>query len=172
MTLTSTQRRIALVVALAVTIAGSTVFGDNEPVPVTEPAAAPVASESAPAAKRLESADRPTRLALEKLNRTPPAADGVDLFAAKSWYAPPPAQVMIPTPPPKPTAPPLPYSYVGKLEGKDGLIVFLARGDELLSAKPGAQLDKDYRLEAVSPEQLTFVYLPLGERQMLSAGGK
>lgn len=168
MKLTSRQLRIARGCALALAVAVTAVFGDNEPQPA-EQQAVPVASVE-PRASAV--AEKPAQITLEKLNRTPPAADGVDLFASKSWYAPPPRVQAKPAPAPQPTAPPLPFRYVGQLEGKDGLVVFLARGSDLLSVKPGEQLDPNYRLETVTPERLTLVYLPLGERQTLAAGGK
>lgn len=168
MTLTSRQRRIAWGCALALAAAVTAVFGDSDPQP-EEQRAAPVASVEprAPAVT-----EKPALITLEKLNRMPPAADGVDLFASKSWHAPPPQVKAKPAPAPQPVAPPLPFRYVGQLEGKDGLVVFVARGSDLLSVKPGGQLDPNYRLETVTPEQLTLVYLPLGERQTLAAGGK
>ena len=170
MMLTVKQRRIGLVGALVLTIAVTAVFGENEPAPgdsstVVTPA---VRTSVQP------SIETPASLiTLDKLNRAPPAAEGIDLFASKSWVPPPPPVVIAkPAAPPKPTAPPLPYSYVGQMEGKEGFRVFLARGNDLLSVKPGEQLGTDYRLEAVSPEQITFLYIPLGERQTLVTGGK
>jgi hypothetical protein len=169
MTLTVRQRRIGLVSALALTIAVTAVFGENEPAPGEPSVATAAVRPSAP-----QAGEAPAGLiTLDKLNRAPPATEGIDLFASKSWVPPPPPVVIAkPAAPPKPTAPPLPYSYVGQMEGKEGFLVFLARGNDLLSVKPGEQLGTDYRLETVSPEQITFVYIPLGERQTLVTGGK
>lgn len=170
MMLTVKQRRIGLGSALALTVAVTAVFGENEPAP-GEPAAAVTTAAQPTASSATETS--PALITLDKLNRAPPAAEGIDLFASKSWVPPPPPVVIAkPATPPKPTAPPLPYSYVGQMEGKDGFMVFLARGNDLLSVRPGEQLGPDYRLEAVSPEQITFVYIPLGERQTLVTGGK
>ena len=174
MTLTTGQRQIVLGCVLALTVAVTAVFGDDEPLPV-EPQVAPMRSVQPKAPPATES--RAALITLDKLNRTPPATEGTDIFAAKSWSAPPPPppppmQQAKPSAPPKPTAPQLPFRYVGQIEGKDGLLVFLVRGGDLLSAKPGELLDLDYRIEAVTPELITFVYVPLGERQSLSTGGK
>lgn len=174
MKLTPIQRRSVLGAALALAIVGRVVLGGNDPMPVTEPVVTKAALESASAVKHGEPENKPANLlALDKLNRTPLAAEGIDLFASKSWYVPPPPpQPVKPVAPPKPTAPPMPYSYLGQIEDNDGLKVFLVRGDELLTAKQGDVLDKDYRLEAITAEQVILVYLPLDLKQILPAGGK
>jgi len=170
MTVTPVQKRVVLYVALALAVAVGAVFGDNAPAPVA-PETNPAQASSPPAA---EPESNTALAALESYQRSAPASDnGVDIFASKSWNAPPPPTLPAKhVPPPKPTAPPLPFSYVGQMEGKDGLMIYLARGEELLSVKPGAQFDENYRLEAASPEQLTFIYLPLRERQVLGVGVK
>lgn len=100
------------------------------------------------------------------------------LFAAHSWYTPPPP----PPPPPKvaaivrapvvPTAPPLPYAYMGSYLRDGGQAVFfLTRGDRIYDVKVGDSLDGVYRFEGLSGNALVFTYLPLGSRQTLSLNG-
>ena len=157
-------------VSLIAAIAGRAVLGGGtgaEEISVAE-SGKPVNSLSGPSETR-----NPPPLALEKLARTPPGSDGIDLFAPKSWYIPPPpppaAKVIEPV---KPAAPRLPFSYVGQMEDKDGLKVILMRDDEMVFAAPGATLDSNYRLDLVTSDQLVFVYIPLGEKQIIVTGGK
>jgi len=167
MTLTPLQRRIGLGCTAALAIAMTVVIGDDRPVPVES--SRPVAGVESSAERSAGKAEQPARIELTKLARLPPAADGVDVFAAKSWTRPQAAVAAKPSPPVPPAAPPLPFEYIGQLEGREGVSVILSLGGEFVTAKAGQQLGDDYRLETVSPEELTFVYLPLGERQSLSA---
>lgn len=172
MTLTERQRRISLAAALGVAIAGGAVFGSNESSNGTEVVEAnEAASPATPVAKGDQ--QRSLSLPLEKLTRTPFSPDGADLFAPKSWYVPPPPPPVVKaSEPAKPVAPRLPFTYVGQIEDKGGLKIFLMRDQEMVVATPGAMLDVNYRLDMVTADQLTFVYLPLGEKQIISTGGK
>lgn len=104
-----------------------------------------------------------------------PTHDGA-LFAQHSWYvAPPPPPPAAPPPPPppvQPTAPPLPYAFLGRFApGGDPPVFFLARGDRVLQVGVGDTIDGVYRLESATAAQLVFLYLPLDVRQLLQAGG-
>lgn len=113
-------------------------------------------------------ADAFSEIDLERLKRTRNAAGGADLFAPRS-----PAPVAVPEAvsaepaPPPPSAPPLPFTYLGKLVDGDKTEVFIARGDEHYSAEQGRTIDGQYRIEKVTANAVTFVYLPLGIRQRL-----
>jgi hypothetical protein len=133
-----------------------------------EPSAAAQPSAAAPAEPSAQDA--------------PPASDRVvaprhaeALFAQHSWVvlkpAPVPPPAAPPPPPPEPTAPPLPYTFVGSLS-RDGHppVYFLASGDRVIDAHVGDRLDGAYRLESAAGGELVFVYLPLNIRQSLAAG--
>lgn len=110
------------------------------------------------------------RLALERLsNRTPEGTD-IDPFRAMSWYVslPPPPQA----PPPKPTAPTLPFQYSGMSEDVDGenTIVYLANGNETFAVKPGEQFAGVYQFVGIEKGRLVILYLPLSVKQHLSIG--
>jgi hypothetical protein len=98
------------------------------------------------------------------------------LFARHSWYVPPPPPPpppppAPPPPPPEPTAPPLPYTFVGSYApAGDRPVFFLARGDRVIDAHVGDRLDGLYQLESATDGQLVLVYLPLNTRQNLAAG--
>ena len=72
-------------------------------------------------------------------------------------------------PAPAPTAPPLPYKYLGQLREQGRTVVFLARDDAPVMAKAGEVIDGSYRVERISESEVEFTYLPLATRQILSA---
>lgn len=91
-------------------------------------------------------------------------------FAASSWLPPPPPPVQAaPEPPPPPTAPPVPYVYLGKLDGSTlKPRVFLSSGDQLLIVSQGEVVDGQYRVESISDADIVLMYLPLNQRQVIS----
>ena len=109
--------------------------------------------------------------------RQPSEQTGTDLFANHSWAPkppppPPPAPVIVPEPVvPKvepPSAPPLPFRYLGQLESRSRAIVFLVRAEDVIVAAAGETIDNVYRIEAITETAVEFMYLPLGVRQSLS----
>lgn len=72
-----------------------------------------------------------------------------------------------PAAPAKPTAPPLPFAYIGKVIEDGKLAVFLSRGSESYSVAAGDTIAGEYRVEAVSDKEITFTYLPLKMKQRL-----
>lgn len=90
-----------------------------------------------------------------------------DPFAQKSWEQPEAAAPQREQRPPKPTAPPLPFAYLGKVIEEGKLSVFLAHGGENLTAKPGDTIAGEYRLDAVTENEIRFTYLPLKTQQSL-----
>lgn len=113
-------------------------------------------------------------LPLEKLTgrqRAPLLAP--DLFASHSWAppAPPPpiaAAAPIPQPPRAPVAPALPFSYLGSMTRGEQVVAYLLRGQQLLLAEVGQEIDGDYHVERISDSSVDFVYLPLGTKQSLN----
>jgi hypothetical protein len=118
-----------------------------------------------------ESAAAASLLPLISRNELIPAAEGSkhsrgrDLFAVRSW-TPPPATAAASAP----TAPPLPFSFLGKkLEG-EAWEVYLGRGELTHIAREGQVLDNSYRIDKIEPPGLVLTYLPLGQTQTLSIG--
>lgn len=113
-------------------------------------------------------------LQLERLIRNAADMPEQNPFAGKSWYVPPP-----PPPAPKivqeaprPTAPPLPFKFMGKMREEDGHeIVYLAHGSRAVSASRGDTIDGTYKVESIGAEQIVLIYLPLDIRQTLAAEG-
>ena len=102
----------------------------------------------------------------EKLKRpaAQPAQAVTDPFAAPPPAAPPAQQQHAPA---APTAPPLPFRYVGRAVEDSRIAVFLERGNENYSVATGERAGRDYRVEQITDASVTFTYLPLGERQTL-----
>jgi hypothetical protein len=76
----------------------------------------------------------------------------------------------VPPPPPAPTAPALPYVYLGQIIEDQQVQVILSRGNRVVTALVGEVIEKTYRLESATGGLLTFVYLPLDIRQTLATG--
>ena len=91
-----------------------------------------------------------------------------DLFASGGWN--PPAPVVKPLPPPPPTAPALPFTFLGKKLESGAWEVFLARGDQSFVVRVGTLIENTYRVEAIMPPTLSLTYLPLAEKQTLAIG--
>ncbi len=87
-------------------------------------------------------------------------------FEPQSWTPPPP-------PPPenlKPTAPPLPFSVIGKKIQDGEWQVFLANQDRVYVIKAADVIDGIYRVDNVTPPMLTLTYMPLKIQQTLAIG--
>jgi hypothetical protein len=113
-------------------------------------------------------------LQLERLQATRAQPLAAELFIAKSWYVAPPPP---PPPPPQaapapvqPTAPPLPFIFMGRISDGDRLTVFLVKDGRVYMASAGEVIDGAYKLEKIEARQLTLRYLPLDTVQTLAAG--
>jgi hypothetical protein len=151
-------------IGAAVVIAGAAIAVfvlDLSPQATVVPAQpAPVATESS--ASRLPSG-LPERQSFSG-NRT-------DVFAAAPW-----AQAPV-APKPKPvvqesasagvSAPPVPYRFVGSVKHGKDVVYALAKGDSVIPINAGDTLDGVYRVEEITPQMVTLVYIPLEERTML-----
>jgi hypothetical protein len=114
---------------------------------------------------------------LEAPSRDPFAIPNARREAPKPVAAPPapvsqPVAVTVPEPPspPPPSAPPLPFTYMGKLVSAKDNAVFLISGDRNLVVREGDTIDSIYRVEKVTSNEITLVYLPLDQRQILGIG--
>jgi hypothetical protein len=96
------------------------------------------------------------------------SSDGTSLFGAQSWTPPPlPVKAL---PPPAPTAPALPFTYLGKKREDTTWEVYLARGDTTLIVHDKSMIEGTYRVELIKPPSLTLTYLPLNQSQTLQIG--
>ncbi|MEM5448758.1 hypothetical protein [Paraburkholderia guartelaensis] len=124
-------------------------------------AAATASAASASSAARAKLVSLRAPLSLESAH---------DPFTASSWLPPPPVEVpAAPVRPAPPTAPPVPFAYVGQLDAKAAKPqVFLSNADQLLIVSPGDVIDNQYRVESVSESDVVLTYLPLHERQVVA----
>ena len=104
-----------------------------------------------------------------------------DAFGSKNWRPAPPVKKIVRTrpqmpaaevvaPPPAPSAPPLPFTYLGRMVDGGVTTVFLASPQGNLVAKAGDVIQNQYRLEQVTDTSLTLIYLPLNAQQQMSLG--
>ncbi|KIY42599.1 hypothetical protein TZ03_00600 [Pseudomonas sp. 10-1B] len=71
---------------------------------------------------------------------------------------------------PAPTAPELPFQFIGRMGERDDLQVFLQSGEKLYVVRQGDVIEDTYRLDRVSASELNLVYLPLHQSQTLTVG--
>ncbi len=112
------------------------------------------------------SEDDSAQLELDRLERRKFSAQAGDLFSPKSWLPPPPPMKAQP-----PSPPPLMFKYLGKVTEGDETRVFLALAEHNYVVKPGETINNQYRVDAVTDHTITFTYIPLNAKQMLSTGG-
>lgn len=103
------------------------------------------------------------------------ATKGADVFGSRDWTPPPPPPPPAPKPvaappPPPPTAPPLPFTLIGKANENGAWEVYLARAGKTYIVKPKTVIDGTYRVDAIAPPLLTLTYLPLNQVQQLNIG--
>jgi hypothetical protein len=91
-----------------------------------------------------------------------------DLFSGRSWAPPPPpAPKAAPVVAAPPAPPPMPYRVAGSLAHDGGSHVVLAKGDRVMTVRAGDTLDDGYRVESITADRVTLVYVPLGVPQDL-----
>ena len=164
MKLSFPRRDIAIrgaAIALCLAALAGVVTGREKPA-LELPSARPVRQEAAAAPE----------IDLAKLQRPAAPAMQSDPFAPRSFAAPArPARAAATE---APGAPPLPFTYVGRLTQGGVTEVFVTRGDELISIAAGSNIDAEYRVDAISESRIAFTYLPLKTKQSLEleeAGG-
>jgi hypothetical protein len=182
--------QIAMGVALAAA-AGLVLFGDNSPsADIAEPAArsskapaAASASASAEPAARTGKDGKP-QADLSILRLTPRAelvgesgeatfAAGEGVFVGQNWNPPPPPPSQAANanaPPPPPTAPPMPFTVIGKAVADGIWEVYLARGDKTYVVRNQTIIDGTYRVEKITPPLMSVTFLPLNQVQQINIG--
>ncbi|MFK0380164.1 hypothetical protein [Pandoraea sp. NPDC090278] len=95
------------------------------------------------------------------------------LFVSQNWGPPPPApsSAPVPTTPLPPTAPPLPFTYLGKALAAGAWEVYLARGEKTFIVHENSVVDDVYRVASIKPPRLSLIYIPMNQQQELDIGG-
>ena len=96
-------------------------------------------------------------------------AASADLFAPHDWQPPPPPPRVVKVEAPK--APPLPFTYFGKVIQDGAVIAFVSQGNVDHALKTGDTV-ANYRVQQITASAMTFVYLPLNEKQTLPFGSE
>jgi cohesin domain-containing protein len=146
---------------------------------------APKSPNEAPAPERAAAPERKSAPALQASNPEQsslgiPARDMIgrpaaDPFSPRSWEPPaarrPAAKsiALAPEPPPPPAPPPMPYRVAGTVIQQGVPHIVLAKGDRVVTVRPGDVLEDGYRVESIDAGMVTLVYMPLDIRQQLAA---
>ena len=170
--------RSKILVGVAASIAAYVLFAPEDPQ-TTEPTRS---TARAPAPRSPRHAGVGVQGALRALylisHRVTDGASASALFASHSWYSPPPppppspAVVPVAAVPQVPTAPPLPFTFMGSYT-PDGStpVFFLTRDDRVYDVRIGDTLDGTYTVDSFANGQLALTYKPLKIQQQLSVGG-
>lgn len=132
-----------------------------------------VQGDAAAHARARQRAPEISHVELERLGRSLPDAgeEADNVFAATSWYVPPPPPPPPPpAPPPVPTAPPLPFTYLGRYEDAPTRLTILVKGERMYTVAEGDVIEDIYRIEQVTPGAVELTYLPLNIKQSLRTG--
>ena len=139
----------------------------------------PATSASTPEKQNLRGAGRVELELLAKLEMKKQERNKVsNVFNQTSWYvappAPPPSAKLEPPPPPPPppapTAPPMPFTYLGRYGDTDTRTVVLTKGDKVYTVTVGDVIDNTYRVEKFTTGMVNLTYLPLNIVQSLHTG--
>lgn len=69
-----------------------------------------------------------------------------------------------------PSAPPLPFTFIGSIERGGRRTVMLMEGEQLHLVGVRERIGDRYRVERVTPTEIEFTYLPMQQRQVLETG--
>ena len=155
---------LAAILVATVTVAIVDYTGKSAPTRASSPVSSGAAGTDAKAAGPSPSPAGKEPYSLTLPERAPLGEPKAELFSSNTWQ--PPVAAAPPTPP-KPVAPPLPYSFAGKFVHGDEHSVMLSKGDLVFPVKVGETLDGAYRVESIGETQVTLIYLPLKQKQSI-----
>ena len=170
-------RRSKWLIGSAALVAAWAAFGPQDPDAVEPARAAPVHTGQAAHPAAATAGVPLTQSLLRLAHRVADPTAAGSLFPAHSWYVPPPPPppapvVTAPVVPPKPVAPPLPFTYMGSYTPNGSpQVFFLTAGEKVYDVHVGDTIDNTYTVDAFTNNQLVFTYKPLNQQQQLSTGG-
>jgi hypothetical protein len=103
---------------------------------------------------------------LAKLEERMKDGASVDAFAPRNFSPVIPPQAQEKAAAARPEAPPLPFRYLGKMVEDGKTKIFLANGEESITATPGQRIG-DYRIDKITEAEVRITYLPLKQQQSL-----
>jgi hypothetical protein len=121
-------------------------------------------------AARLSGAEAAAELDLARLKRPESEGTITNLFAPLKPPAPPapPSRAERSAEPAAPPVPPLPFKYLAQVLEDGQQSIFLSRDNRQYSVQAGQTIDNQYRVERITANEITIVYLPAGVRQTLA----
>jgi hypothetical protein len=172
----SAKRAWLLALALAATVAAAGWVRSKEQsgvvaVVASTPRNGAPAERAEPQQQRRDAANpgaTGSTIEMEKLSQRPVDRKFGEMFYPRSWQPPPPP--VSARAPERPTAPPLPFSFFGRLVDDGTTVVFLNRQDDIYAVKAGDTIDGAYRIEEINGSAVVLTYLPLKQRQTLQIG--
>ncbi len=173
-------RRIAVFGSLGLTLLAVRWMSGDEPEVrhVNAAQRGDAAGEARPSTGATPPAAEAITLDLSRLKRGATGVRAVPAFGARDWNPPPrkltpkeleAQRAIAEPPPPPPQAPPLPFTYLGMLDDKNETIAFLGQQDTNYAVKKGDVINGTYRIEEVESGRVVLTYLPLDQRQTLTA---
>jgi len=111
----------------------------------------------------------------ETAQRTTPGTEPLARYSdsVKDIFATPVTQQPLPQMPQEiavPEAPPLPFTYMGRVVENGNELIFLATAQHNYMAHSGDILESNYRIDNIGNGQVVFTYLPLAITQTLAIG--
>jgi hypothetical protein len=170
----SAKRAWLLALALAATVAAAGWVRSKEQSGVVAASAARNGAPAEPAEPQQQRRDAAnpgatgSTIEMEKLSQRPVAHKFGEMFHPRSWQPPPPP--VSARAPERPSAPPLPFRFFGRLVNDGTTMVFLNRDDDVYAVKAGDTIDGAYRIEEIKRSEVVLTYLPLKQRQTLQIG--
>lgn len=170
MALQPAPRKLLLGAALLASLAATAWLAMQD----DEPTSDEVIELATPSGPRSARPGKPVRLPLLPSLARPPAPEKntqtADLFQSHAWTVPPPPKpAATAEAPAKPVAPPLPYSYMGKLEdAPQGTLFLLSANNKVYTVLQGELIDRVWRVDDEDATALHFTYVPLALPRTLS----
>jgi hypothetical protein len=142
----SLRRRWSVIAAIAAAVAVAAWIAPEDSKPIERAEAIAAAAQASPAS------------ALELPRRRTLRRQRGELFVTPAPPPPPPQQVQVQAPP---APPPNPYRFAGTVEQGGVTRVLLVLGDRVFEAKEGEMLEQNFRVQSVTADAVTLVYVPL-----------
>lgn len=101
--------------------------------------------------------------------------DARDLFYVKPKAIQAPVQAKQELPvivePSQPVAPPLPFTYLGKMTEEGQITVYVAKPGRNYALRGGEIIDGMYKVQSIDTQKIIFNYIPLNSEQILVTRG-
>lgn len=89
------------------------------------------------------------------------------LFDSKSWFKRPIQSAPAYVPPPQPTTPALPFTFIGRMVDGNVVTLFLSKNDRQYTVKESDVLDDTYRVDKIGESDAVLTYIPTNTQQTL-----